>query len=254
MTQPAQQPPKVPKYLRPKQKQILEETVRTFESVANSPYVTGDISRKQARDAAERARKDLESQTAPVLSKAEEDRFSKRAQQLQEQFTKDMLPDEDMRRNPYGAVDKHIQWERQNKAAILEWKAIQIALHPGADHSTTQDLCNIERLRRPTDPSRNYNDAQIPRSNSPTYSMPPQQLGPKAGWPYVTFESLFDESPQRVAAEALEAQEAELEELRARLARLESQGGKVIEQDVSKAEQKDLSSVQRNRPGSNRRG
>jgi hypothetical protein len=55
-----------------------------------------------------------------------------------------------MRRSPAGAVDKHTQWERRNKAAILEWKNIRRRLFMGGDLSESAgevDHANIEMYR-----------------------------------------------------------------------------------------------------------
>lgn len=227
MTQPVTK--SVPRYLRPQEKARKERRLAEYEKQASNPYLRSDVGRARLERAARSIRGDLAMQTAPVLSKTEEDRASKRRDMLQEQFTGQMLSSEEMRRNPVGAADHHLRWEKRNKAAIMEWKSLQVALHPGMSPEDSNDLCNVERFRPLTNPARNFNDAQIPRDIA--YSMPPQHLGEKAGWPYRSFEELFDDSPDRVLSEeraAREALEAELEQLRAEKAEM---AAKALEQE-----------------------
>ena len=80
--------------------------------------------------------------------------------------SKDLLGDilqgmpsqEEMRKSPPGAVDKHRQWERRNKTKILEWKNLQLRLNAG---SGDRDVANLER-HRPTASSLNMDSAFIP--------------------------------------------------------------------------------------------
>lgn len=229
---------KIPRFLRPNERKIMEKNAEDLERAANSPYLLDQHEKKLLRDAAVRTREDIARQSPPPLSRIDEDRAAKRVKQLEEQISKEMLSDEEMRRNPVGAVDHHIRWERGNKAAIKEWKALQIALHPGMG-GADKDLCNVERLRRRTNPNRNYDDAQIPRST--LYSMPPdtQQLGDKAGWPYIVRDS-----DERI----MEEKDTQIQDLLRKVQELEASGGQVQEVDVSQVPKKDLSQVERQKP------
>ncbi len=77
-----------------------------------------------------------------------------------------MLSQEEMRTNPPGAVDKHLNWEKANKQNIAKWKNLMLRMNVGTED---QDLCNIERLR-PTKSTMNMDGAQVSRTQ---YFMPP---------------------------------------------------------------------------------
>jgi len=82
-----------------------------------------------------------------------------REHELREQWLQGMPTQAEMRRNPAGARDKHMRWERHNKQAILEWKNIRLRLHASGyldeAHDAT-DIANIERYR-PQDASHELN-------------------------------------------------------------------------------------------------
>lgn len=87
----------------------------------------------------------------------------KRSKELLDDILCGMCSQEEMRFNPntgglgVGAVGKHMKWERRNKQKILEWKNLQLRLHPGE-----QDAANLER-HRPTRSTLNMDTTQIPR-------------------------------------------------------------------------------------------
>jgi hypothetical protein len=89
--------------------------------------------------------KSLEESAPPEQLPAQtKDALYARQKVLEEQIREGMPPAEVMRRNPAGAVDWHVKWERTQKNAILEWKNIVRMLSPGDD---SKDLANVERLR-----------------------------------------------------------------------------------------------------------
>ncbi len=108
----------------------------------------------------------------PYDTAEEKNKAMKRERELREQWTTNMPSVEEMRRNRAGAVHKHMQWEKHNKQAILEWKETQALLHPESDDP---DLCNVERYR-PERPFAYDTTAQIPGY----HAMSPQA---KANWP-----------------------------------------------------------------------
>ena len=91
------------------------------------------------------------------------DSLKKEADQLLTTILPGMLSQEEMRKNPAGSVDKHIRWERANKAKIVRWKKIQCLLN--ADTSAPQtwdrDAANLERFRPEGAHDRLRLDAQI---------------------------------------------------------------------------------------------
>lgn len=115
----------------------------------NRPFLNqlSDIARGQLLRYRRYLEKKLESQSARAfdISKPQtRDALAKRERELAEQIREGMPPAEVMRRNPAGAVDWHMKWERQNKDRILEWKNIRRLLHYGDD---SKDLTNVEMLR-----------------------------------------------------------------------------------------------------------
>lgn len=255
---------KIPRFLRPHERQQREQLHQGLKQAAESPYLkNASHSKRQILGALSRVERDIESQTAPTLSKTEEDRAAKRCKELEEKIKEKIPSSETMRRNPPGAVAHHMSWERENKANIKEWRALNHMLHPGADGPTMAYLGSLERLRKQTDNTRNYHDSQIPPST--LFSMPPDpdQLGPKAGWPYrePEFVQIFDDSPERVLAEQeqarleaeskvaevesqMEAMKAEVEAERKKLAAKHKEYEESIERDRRRQE-----SLRRGRDG-----
>lgn len=113
--------------------------------------------RKQIQNAgamADRLRqvKRLIETTAPkAYAPAERDGAAARLKELEAEITAGMPTQEEMRRNPPGAVDKHMAWERRNKTNILEWKNIKRRLHMteigNGPVEVAKDISNIEHLR-----------------------------------------------------------------------------------------------------------
>lgn len=100
----------------------------------------------------------------PITNGAERDKLSKRADELLEQITEGMLTQEEMRKNPPGAVDHLRAWERHNKPKILEWKNIRLQLAADTSDPETwnRDEANLERYRPAGATGRVRLDAQIP--------------------------------------------------------------------------------------------
>jgi hypothetical protein len=86
----------------------------------------------------------LETQRPREFSSAEIDNAVRREASLREEWSKDMLSAEEMRKCPPGAVDRHLAWERKNKAKISEWQNIMRRLNAGSD---AREIASIERFR-----------------------------------------------------------------------------------------------------------
>ena len=92
--------------------------------------------------------------------------------ELEAQIREGMLSHEEMRRNPPGAVDQNVWWERRNKARITTWRNLNAALHPGIPADQAQTLFSPERLR-PRTSHLNMDNAQIPAVRA--FSFPSEQ-------------------------------------------------------------------------------
>lgn len=119
--------------------------------------------------------KQLLSQGPPMMDTATRDVLAQRERVLRDEILQGMPTQEEMRRNPPGAVHKHMSWEKANKQKILTWKNYRIALEPD---SQDPDLANLERYRPSgmQDTSTFMVNAQIPGH----FAMSPQA---KANWP-----------------------------------------------------------------------
>ena len=113
----------------------------------------------------------LETQRPKEYRSDEIDAAVKREEQLRSEFTKDMLSQEEMRKNPSGAVGRHLKWERENGAKIEEWQNIRRRLYVGSDDP---DIASIERYR-PVTSTMSMHDVQIPGK---LMFMPPPGVGP----------------------------------------------------------------------------
>lgn len=158
--------------LRPEQMENAKEEISSLEAKLVNPLIQdkGEV-RKQLI----RARKAMEDQTPrPPQNVEEEERLVRREKQLLDQILEGMPSQEEMRKAPPGAVDKHMSWERRNKQKILEWKNIRLRLTAG---SGNRDAANLE-LHRPKASSLNMDNAQIPGR---------QFFMPETSGPAVTF-------------------------------------------------------------------
>jgi hypothetical protein len=138
----------------------------------------------------------LERGTPPELNAEQRDKANVRRKFLEEEITRDMPSDTEMRRNDRGSVGRHLAWHEAHKHQVSEWKNIKMALEP---QNEDPDLCNVETLRsltRTGDPS--FSEAQIPgrlfvgTNPSPAY---------KAGWDQ-TFGDADEAPPEVVKAPA----------------------------------------------------
>ena len=138
--------------LRPQQidemldeKQRLERTLDAPIHIRNQIQDVGAM-RRQLRA----LNMQLDSQSPEPYSSEVVDKAVAREKVLREQFTTGMPTQAEMRKTPTGAVDKHMDWERRNKRAIMEWKNIRLRLQQsgGVDGmSDARDVANIERFR-----------------------------------------------------------------------------------------------------------
>ena len=144
-------------FLRPDQLTAATEEIKSLEDRLMSPHIQdkGEV-RKQLI----RVRKQTEEQAPkPPENTQEEERLVKRERLLRDEILAGMPSQEEMRKAPPGAVDKHAAWEKRNKPKIIEWKNIRLRLHPGA-----RETANLERFR-PVASTLSMDNAVIPGRN-----------------------------------------------------------------------------------------
>ena len=142
--------------LRPDQLQSAREEIKSLEAKLTNPLIED---KGQVRKQLQNARKLTDQQTPLAPESGEEEgRMVKRSKQLLGEILQGMPSQEEMRKAPPGAVDKHMKWERRNKKKIQEWKNIQLRLTAG---SLERDAANLERFR-PVASTLNMDNAQIP--------------------------------------------------------------------------------------------
>ena len=188
--------------MRPNQ---VEEALEERKRLQSQIDITGKPAWEQAsvearRDAARllgRIDKQLGSQVPTAYDREELDTAVAREAHLREQFTTGMPTQEEMRRNPAGAVDKHRSWEARNKAAILEWKNVRLRLHAGGDIKDVprdaNDIANMEMYRPSGGVGQmNLDNAQI---NPPTFFLPPVGVEPSTVFSDDDMDLLAELSP-----------------------------------------------------------
>ncbi len=105
-----------------------------------------------------RLRRSLENQTPKeVLGKAK-DAMLKENKELLSSILDGMPSQEEMRKNPPGAVGKHRMWDKRTKEDVIRWKNNELRLNAGSEDP---DICNLER-HRPKKSSLSMDNAQIP--------------------------------------------------------------------------------------------
>lgn len=104
----------------------------------------------------------------PITDGKLKDRLAAEAKQLLDEITPGMLSQEEMRKNPPRAVDRHMKWEAANKKKILRWKKIQLMLNADQSrpHTWDRDAANLEAYRPEGASNRVRLDAQIPGAMS----------------------------------------------------------------------------------------
>lgn len=145
--------------LRPDQVQSAREEIKSLEAKLNNPLIQdkGQVMKqlRQARDL-------TEMQTPkPPQDVEEEGRMVARSKELLGKILEGMPSQEEMRKAPPGAVEKHRSWEARNKPRIMEWKNLQLRLNAG---TSDRDVANLEKYR-PKGSSLNMDSALIPGKN-----------------------------------------------------------------------------------------
>lgn len=164
-------------FLRPSQRQALEQDYAVAEASLNDPMVAPYIEDKaRARKQAQDLKRVLDENAPQPYPKDEINKAAARELELRQEWMQGMLSKEEMRRNRdalhASTAMNHLRWEKANKEKILEWKQIKARLEHDSDDP---DLCNIERYR-PSRPFGYDSTAQI----AGYHAMSPQA---KENWP-----------------------------------------------------------------------
>lgn len=223
---------KATRYLRFNERERRKAEKQRIETMLSPQNIQltkmGETAVKNARRHLRDLTIDLEDNTPPSVNGQTKDAIYTESKRLEEKIREGMLSHEEMRRNPVGAVDHNIKWERQNKGDILKWKNLQLLLHPDSDE---QDLCNVEKLRpsnyRADGAPTWYMESQIPGK----FAMTPQA---KENWPegmpeHGTVDSPMKQVERREMAEEMVAQgtidPSEIEAMKETIKQLQAQLG-----------------------------
>jgi len=155
--------------LRPNQVKEAQGELASIKEMLNAPpHIGNQISdRRGMGQRGKRLEKQLDEFSPRAYKSEEKDAAVARFNQLAQDLRVGMPSSEEMRRNPPGAVQKNLAWEKRNKENIKEYKHRGLRLLAGGDepNSTYGDaITNVELLR----PLNNSEDlsmqgAQIPR-------------------------------------------------------------------------------------------
>ena len=137
--------------LRPPQAEERREEISRLRAILSAPpHIANRIEdRGQLRRNLQAVERDLKKQDPRPYESEDIDLAADRSEELKEEMLQGMPTQEEMRRNPSGAVDKHRRWEKRNKTKLTEWKNIQLRLH-ATDHGDlpdATDIANFERFR-----------------------------------------------------------------------------------------------------------
>ena len=155
--------------LHPRQVVDLNETKARLEGILGAaPFIRNQLQDGGALVAKQIGELDKMLAQAPRAFSADEiDGAVKLEAELRQGWMGGMPTQAEMRRNPPGAVDKNMAWERRSKTKILQWKQLRRRLHASgvSEHRLPDegDISNIE-MYRPVGGSAemNMDNAQIP--------------------------------------------------------------------------------------------
>lgn len=146
--------PSIP-LLRPDQVLEMEDERDTLQRKLNNPNVQDKaVVSEQLR----RLKNQLDTQRPTPYADHEIDAAVRLEAELRGKWMQGMLSQEEMRKCPPGAADKHRAWEKRNKKLIGQWQNLQRRLTAGSDD---MEAASIERFR-PVASSMNMDGALIP--------------------------------------------------------------------------------------------
>src|SRR5258706_4691380 len=152
-TNPKQLVPTDRDLLRPDQIDEMEQEKASLVAKMHNPVIEKGPVREQLR----RLEHQLETQRPKLFEGQNMDRAVAREGELREQIRQGMLSQEEMRKSPPGAGDRHREWETANVRRITEWQNLQRCMNAGNDK---REVASIETFR-PTTSTMNMHNAQI---------------------------------------------------------------------------------------------
>lgn len=162
--------PAAPKrFLSPYERATFEKDAKGLRRIMQDEKST-DTARQLAAQALRRTEDNVAANTAPELGPADRDKMAKRVLALEEKLRDGLLSNEEMRRNPHGAVTANVAYEKRNKHLITRWRNGLRALNADMPAHALSDLTNLERLR-PRTSTMSMADCQIPQVRA--FSFPP---------------------------------------------------------------------------------
>lgn len=159
-------------YLKLSQIEDMKAEGNRLKSMLEAPrHISAQIQdRSQVYNTLKRIETSLARDTAQPYVGADLDKAVKREKEIRDAFVADMCTQAEMRRNPPGALDKHLAFEEKHGRNIGEWKNIRRRLHvSGAlpSHVSERSLSNIEMFRPAGGAGEMSMDgAQIPQTKS----------------------------------------------------------------------------------------
>ena len=179
--------------LRPDQLRSAKDEIKSLEAKLHNPLIQD---KGQVQKQLVNARRLTEEQTPQAPQNGEEEgRMVARSKELLGKILEGKPSQEEMRKSPPGAVDKHMRWEARNKQRILEWKNLQLRLNAG---TTEREVANLEKYR-PTTSSLNMDTTFIQGKN---FFMP-ETTGPAVTFSDEQIALLRQLSPQLADSLAL---------------------------------------------------
>lgn len=156
--------------LKPNQVTELREELAQIEQTLNAPpHIRARISDPRAMQKRRKALRDqLDRFTPRPYRKDELDARIDEMNDLSDFIATGMPSSAEMRRNPAGAVGKHMSWEKRTERAVARYKHVGLRLlATGAvpDHlKHGSDVASVERLRALDTPNDLQDGAQIPKT------------------------------------------------------------------------------------------
>ena len=179
--------------LRPEQLQSALAEKQSLEAKLASPHIQskGEVA-KQLR----RLDTQLREQTPIAFQGKEKDAAVRLEQELREAILQGMPSQEEMRKNPHGAVDKHMDWDRRNKDRLLMWKNVQLRLNAGSPDTS---VANFEKFR-PRASTLNMDGAQV---SGAQHFLPPAGAAPSVVLSQAQLEMIGQVDPELLGQMAL---------------------------------------------------
>ena len=138
--------------MRPRQAEDAKEELRRLEGMMQAPpHIASQIQDiGEIRRQYQNLKRGLDQQAPKPYAEADIDIACAAETTLRTKILEGMPTQAEMRRNPAGARDKHMRWEKRNKEDILRWKNVRLRQHASGlldELPEATDIANLERFR-----------------------------------------------------------------------------------------------------------